>query len=104
MDYIYNLFWNMLMKIGLWKKKAKIVFLGLDNSGKTTLMNLLKTGKVTQADPTKHAHQTKLTIGNVNINAFDLGGHQTMRNAWKNYFPKLDAIIYIVDTADKVRF
>ena len=42
LDFFKNIFYNL----GLWKKDAKIVFLGLDNAGKSTLLTVLKTGKV----------------------------------------------------------
>ena len=44
--FILDWFKNMLYNLGLWKKNAKIVFLGLDNAGKSTLLTVLKTGKV----------------------------------------------------------
>lgn len=43
-------------------------------------------------------------MGNVRFRAFDLGGHQAVRKTWKNYFPTVDGIIYMVDSADKQRF
>jgi GTP-binding protein SAR1 len=104
MSFILDFFKNMLYSIGLWKKEAKIVFLGLDNAGKSTLLTVLKTGRVTQLDPTKHAHSEQLTIGKVKMNAFDLGGHEAMRKMWREYFPKIDAIVYLVDSADPDRF
>ena len=99
-----DFFKNILYSMGLWKKEAKIVFLGLDNAGKSTLLTVLKTGRVTQLDPTKHAHSESLTIGKVKMNAFDLGGHEAMRKMWREYFPKIDAVVYLVDSADPSRF
>ena len=104
MNSILNFFKDMLYKLGLWKKNAKIVFLGLDNAGKSTLLSVLKTGRVTQLDPTKHAQSEQLQIGKVNMHAFDLGGHSAMRKVWREYFPKIDAIVYLVDAADPSRF
>ena len=104
MSFILNFFKDALYKLGLWKKNAKILFLGLDNAGKSTLLVVLKTGRVTQVDPTKHAHSEHLTLGNVNMNAFDLGGHEAMRKVWREYFPKIDAIVYMIDAADPSRF
>ena len=104
MSFILKFFSDILYKLKIWKKDAKIVFLGLDNAGKSTLVSLLKTGRVTQLDPTKHAHSEHITIGKVNINAFDLGGHEAMRKIWKEYTPQIDAIVYLIDAADKSRF
>lgn len=104
MNYVLDFLKDVLFKLGIWKKNAQIVFLGLDNAGKSTLISVLKTGRVTQLDPTKHAHSEQLQVGNVTIRAFDLGGHEAMRKTWRQYFPKLDAIIYLVDASDPGRF
>ena len=101
--FILDFFKNVFYNLGIWKKDAKIVFLGLDNAGKSTLLTLLKTGRITQIDPTKHAHSEQLSINKVKINAFDLGGHTAMRKMWREYFPKIDAIVYLIDSADTDR-
>ena len=43
-------------------------------------------------------------MGKVVINAFDLGGHNAMRKIWKDYFVKIDAIVYLIDVANPDRF
>lgn len=83
MNTIINYFKGLLGKLGLFKKNASIIFLGLDNAGKSTLLTLLTTGRVTQLDPTKHEHAESVKINNVNIKVFDLGGHLAMRKIWR---------------------
>jgi GTP-binding protein SAR1 len=101
---IGNAFKGFFRMFGLFKKNAKIIFVGLDDAGKTTLMSVLKYGTVSQFDPTSHAHAENLEIGNLKVNSVDLGGHKTMRKVWRDYFLKIDAIVYLVDAANPKRF
>ena len=97
-------FYNILSYLGLYHKTAKILFLGLDNAGKTTLLRRMKDNIVGVYEPTFHPNYDTLIVGNVQFHTFDLGGHKSSRQLWRNYWADIDGIVFLVDAVDSRRF
>lgn len=87
----------------LFGKPVSILFLGIDNAGKTTLLNKLKNETVVTHTPTHHSNKTEVEIGKMKVNIIDLGGHRVARMAWKDYFFGCDGIVFVVDVSDLER-
>jgi ADP-ribosylation factor-like protein 8 len=96
MDWLRRLF---------FKEEMEITLVGLQNSGKTTLVNVLANGQF-QEDmiPTVGFNMRKIVKGSVTMKIWDLGGQPRFRTMWERYCRGVDAILFVVDAADRSRF
>ena len=101
---IWNWLSGVLQWLGLSNKSGKMLLLGLDNAGKTTLLQKLKTGNFMQFEPSKTYQICDLTIEGIHFSAFDLGGHDIARQSWSDYYVNANAIVFMVDAAATDRF
>jgi small GTP-binding protein len=85
------------------RKKASIVILGLDNAGKSTLVNLLQ-GVTTPPIPTIGFNIEEIVFNNTTITICDIGGQSTFRNFWNKYVSTMDGLVFMIDICDKERF
>ncbi len=85
-------------------QEATILILGLDASGKTTIMNRLKTGENKVTVPTIGFNVEHLQFGNLNFVGWDIGGQHVIRKLWHNYFQDTDAVVFVIDSSDRRRF
>uniref|UniRef100_A0ABK0LT77 ADP-ribosylation factor-like protein 6 n=1 Tax=Rattus norvegicus TaxID=10116 RepID=A0ABK0LT77_RAT len=120
--------------LGLKKKEVHVLCLGLDNSGKTTIINKLKPSNLgtepralhllgkhstTELNPQpQHIYDCaqvqdivptigfsieKFKSSSLSFTVFDMSGQGRYRNLWEHYYKDGQAIIFVVDSSDKLR-
>jgi len=94
MSYFQNLFGS---------REMRILILGLDGAGKTTLLYRLQVGEVVTTIPTIGFNVEQVTYKNLKFQVWDLGGQTSIRPYWRCYYSNTDAVIYVVDSADRDR-
>ena len=77
------------------EKEVRLLILGLDNAGKTTIVKKIKGEDVNSISPTLGFNIETLEFGGVNLNIWDIGGQTSLRAYWKNHFEDTDGKIYI---------
>eukprot|EP00287_Rhodomonas_sp_CCMP768_P004716 CAMPEP_0196724866 /NCGR_PEP_ID=MMETSP1091-20130531/6589_1 /TAXON_ID=302021 /ORGANISM="Rhodomonas sp., Strain CCMP768" /LENGTH=181 /DNA_ID=CAMNT_0042067059 /DNA_START=16 /DNA_END=561 /DNA_ORIENTATION=+ len=85
-------------------KDARILLLGLDAAGKTTLLYKFKLNETVNTLPTIGFNCEEVQYKNVRFAMWDVGGQDKIRALWRYYYQNCDAVIFMVDSADKDRF
>lgn len=78
----------------------RILVLGLDNAGKTTIIKRLNGEDIAAVAPTLGFKITTFTYEPYTLNIWDVGGQKSLRSYWKNYFEATDGLVWVVDCAD----
>ena len=82
---------------------SRILMLGLDNAGKTTVLYKLKLGEVVTTIPTIGFNVETVEYKHISFTVWDVGGQTKIRPLWQHYFENTDAVIFVVDSSDKER-
>ena len=83
------------------RNKFKIILLGIQNAGKTTILYRLSIGQLVKTTPTIGSNVEEISYNNIKLQAWDLGGQESSRSMWEVYFTSTDAIIYVIDTSEE---
>ncbi|KAK7413811.1 ADP-ribosylation factor-like protein 2 [Neonectria magnoliae] len=94
---------SILRKARLKDKEMRILMLGLDNAGKTTIVKRVMGEDVSTVSPTLGFIIKTIEYEGYKLNIWDVGGQKTLRSYWRNYFEKTDALIWVVDATDRLR-
>lgn len=81
----------------------KIVMVGLDNAGKTTILYQFLMNEVVHTSPTIGSNVEEVVWKNIHFIMWDLGGQQSLRAAWSTYYTNTEFIIMVIDSTDRER-
>ncbi|KAI3657239.1 hypothetical protein MP638_006224 [Amoeboaphelidium occidentale] len=92
---LMTLFWR--------KEEIKVVLVGLDNAGKTTVLYKLLLNEVVATTPTIGSNVEEIIYKNIHFLMWDVGGQESLRKSWATYYINTKAVIMVIDSTDKDR-
>lgn len=84
-------------------KECKVVMLGLDNAGKTTLLNTLAQGSAYEVAPTRGFNVQSLQKDDLSMTFHDVGGQASTWRLWPSYLADVAVVVFVIDSADRSR-
>ncbi|VDM15217.1 unnamed protein product [Wuchereria bancrofti] len=85
------------------KKQVRILMVGLDAAGKTTILYKLKLGEIVTTIPTIGFNVETVEYKNISFTVWDVGGQDKIRPLWRHYFQNTQGLIFVVDSNDRER-
>ncbi|KAG6551583.1 hypothetical protein Mapa_006659 [Marchantia paleacea] len=100
---ISRVFRSLFFFARLIKKEMRILIVGLDGAGKTTILYRMKLSQVVDAIPTIGFNVETVEYKNISFTVWDVGGSAGRRQFWRHYYANTQAVIYVVDSGDRLR-
>jgi ADP-ribosylation factor-like protein 6 len=96
---------SLIEWLGFKRRDVNVLVVGLDNSGKTSLLNFLRPREAQNnyIAPTVGFNIENFSCKGLSFTAFDMSGQSRYRTLWGNYYRTTDGIIFVVDSSDKTR-
>jgi ADP-ribosylation factor-like protein 3 len=83
--------------------RKKLIFLGLDNAGKSSIVRALIGANPYTVAPTRGFNTREFEFDNISLNIFDIGGQKSLRSQWKTFWNDAAGIVWVVDSSDRRR-
>ncbi|KII63414.1 ADP-ribosylation factor 1 [Thelohanellus kitauei] len=83
---------------------TRILMIGLDAAGKTTILYKLKLNEIVTTIPTVGFNVETVEFKGTKITIWDVGGQDKIRSLWRHYFQRCDGLIFVIDSTDSERF
>jgi len=94
---------TIIKKVKQREREMRLLMVGLDNAGKTTIVKKFNGEPIDRIEPTLGFNIKTLEFLGYKLNVWDVGGQATLRAYWRNYFEATDGLIWVVDSADTRR-
>ncbi|KRY85084.1 ADP-ribosylation factor-like protein 2 [Trichinella pseudospiralis] len=94
---------TILKKLREKEKEMRVLVLGLDNAGKSTILQKTLGKSIDTIPPTFGFNIETLERHGRKLNVWDVGGQKSLRSYWRNYFEDTEGLIWVVDSTDKRR-
>eukprot|EP00558_Chaetoceros_sp_UNC1202_P003074 CAMPEP_0197238002 /NCGR_PEP_ID=MMETSP1429-20130617/4650_1 /TAXON_ID=49237 /ORGANISM="Chaetoceros sp., Strain UNC1202" /LENGTH=186 /DNA_ID=CAMNT_0042697095 /DNA_START=71 /DNA_END=631 /DNA_ORIENTATION=+ len=92
--------WDGLRSLLFQPQQSKILMVGLDAAGKSTILFNLKLGEVLSTIPTIGFNVETVQYKNISFTVWDIGGQDKIRKLWRHYYENTNGIIFVVDCSD----
>ena len=100
MGFILSKLWSSLIS----KRDVRVLMIGLDAAGKTSILYQMKMAELVKTIPTIGFNVEQLDYKGLRFTIWDVGGQDKIRMLWKHYYQNSDGIIFVIDSNDKERF
>jgi len=100
---------SIIRKLREEEREMRVLILGLDGAGKTTIVKKIMGRDVNVIEPTLGFNIETIPIeleGDsqpYQVNVWDVGGQKSIRTFWKNYFEQTEGLVWVVDCSDRSR-
>lgn len=84
-------------------EEHKVIIVGLDNAGKTTILYQFLMSEVVHTSPTIGSNVEEIVWKNIHFVMWDIGGQESLRSAWNTYYTNTETLILVIDSTDRER-
>ncbi|XP_041736665.1 ADP-ribosylation factor-like protein 5B [Coregonus clupeaformis] len=84
-------------------REHKVIIVGLDNAGKTTILYQFLTKEAVHTSPTIGSNVEEISVRKTRFLVWDIGGQESLRASWNSYYCNTEIVILVVDSTDRER-
>ncbi|XP_041500036.1 ADP-ribosylation factor-like protein 5C [Microtus oregoni] len=91
-----------LMRI-FGSQEHKVIIVGLDNAGKTTILYQFLSNEVVHTCSTIGSNVEEIVLQKTRFLMWDLGGQEALRSSWDTYYSSTEFVILVIYSTDRNR-